>query len=122
MYVKKPASSSYIAYGSSKTVNKTDTNGLYSFYAKDNVGNRSATYYVYLDSKLPVGTIKNASGTTLTKEYTNGAFSYSATDGGSGINYLQYKKPSGTTWTSYTSGASISGKLGKRNVSIQSSR
>ena len=108
LYVKKPASSSYIAYGSSKTVNKTDTNGLYSFYAKDNVGNRSATYYVYLDSELPVGTIKNASGTTLTKEYTNGAFSYSATDSGSGINYLQYKKPSGTTWTSYTSGTNIS--------------
>ena len=108
LYVKKPASSSYIAYGSSKTVNKTDTNGLYSFYAKDNVGNRSATYYVYLDSELPVGTIKNASGTTLTKEYTNGAFSYSATDSGSGISYLQYKKPSGTTWTSYTSGTSIS--------------
>ena len=108
LYVKKPASSSYIAYGSSKTVNKTDTNGLYSFYAKDNIGNRSATYYVYLDSELPVGTIKNASGTTLTKEYTNGAFSYSATDNGSGINYLQYKKPSSTTWTSYTSGTSIS--------------
>ena len=108
LYVKKPASSSYIAYGSLKTVNKTDTNGLYSFYAKDNVGNRSATYYVYLDSELPVGTIKNASGITLTKEYTNGAFSYSATDSGSGINYLQYKKPSSTTWTSYTSGTSIS--------------
>ena len=108
LYVKKPASSSYIAYGSSKTVNKTDTNGLYSFYAKDNVGNRSATYYVYLDSELPVGTIKNASGTTLTKEYTNGAFSYSATDGGSGINYLQYKKPGSSSWTSYTSGTSIS--------------
>ena len=108
LYVKKPASSSYIAYGSSKTINKTDTNGLYSFYAKDNVGNRSATYYVYLDSEFPVGTIKNASGTTLTKEYTNGAFSYSATDGGSGINYLQYKKPNSTTWTSYTSGTSIS--------------
>lgn len=108
LYVKKPASSSYIAYGSSKTVNKTDTNGLYSFYAKDNVGNRSATHYVYLDSELPVGTIKNASGTTLTKEYTNGAFSYSATDSGSGISYLQYRKPGSTTWTSYTSGSSIS--------------
>ena len=108
LYVKKPASSSYIAYGSSKTVNKTDTNGLYSFYAKDNVGNRSATYYVYLDSELPVGTIKNASGTMLTKEYTNGAFSYSATDSGSGISYLQYKKPGSTTWTSYTSGTNIS--------------
>ena len=108
LYVKKPASSSYIAYGSSKTVNKTDTNGLYSFYAKDNVGNRSATYYVYLDSKLPVGTIKNASGTTLTKEYTNGAFFYSATDSGSGISYLQYKKPGSSSWLTYTSGTSIS--------------
>ena len=108
LYVKKPASSSYIAYGSSKTVNKTDTNGLYSFYAKDNVGNRSATYYVYLDSELPVGTIKNASGTTLTKEYTNGAFFYSATDSGSGISYLQYKKPGSSSWLTYTSGTSIS--------------
>ena len=107
LYVKKPASSSYIAYGSSKTVNKTETNGLYSFYAKDNVGNRSATYYVYLDSELPVGTIKNASGTALTKEYTNSAFSYSATDSGSGISCLQYKKPGSSSWQTYTSGTSI---------------
>ena len=64
-------------------------------------------YYVYYDNVVPTGTIKGTSGTLSSGSYTNKAFSYSATDSGSGINYLQYKKPGSSTWTSYTSGTTI---------------
>lgn len=108
LYMKSPSSSSYSAVSSPKTVNATDTNGLYCFYAKDKAGNQSATYYVYLDSTKPSGTIKNSSGTSLTGTYTNGAFNYTASDSHSGISYLQYKTPGSSSWTTYTSGTSIS--------------
>ena len=107
LYVKTPTSSSYVAVGSSKTVGDSDINGLYCFYAKDVAGNQSAVYYAYFDNTKPTGTIKNSSGTTLTGSYTNGAFSYTATDGESGISYLQYKTPSSSSWTTYTSGTTI---------------
>ncbi len=107
LYVKTPNSNNYVAVGSSKTVDKTGTNGLYSFYAKDNAGNRSATYYVYLDSEKPTAVIKNVIGTTLTGEYTNGTFYFTASDSGSGIDYLQYKTPGSSTWEIYTDGYTI---------------
>ena len=55
--------------------------------------NTSRTYFLYLDTVKPTGTIKNRNGTEITGSYTNQTFSYSATDSGSGISYLQYKKP-----------------------------
>ena len=108
IYMKTPGSSSYGNMGTSTTVSSSGTNGLYSFYAKDKAGNTSKTYYLYLDTVKPVGTIKTNSGATITGSYTNQAFSYSATDSGSGIGYLQYKKPGSSSWLSYTSGTSIS--------------
>ena len=108
IYMKTPGSSSYGNMGKSTTVSSTGTNGLYYFYAKDKAGNTSRTYYLYLDTVKPTGTIKNSSGTALTGSYTNQAFSYSATDSGSGISYLQYKKPGSSSWLTYTSGTSIS--------------
>lgn len=107
LYVKTPSSSSYSAVGSSKTVSTSDVNGLYCFYAKDKAGNQSSTYYVYFDNTKPTGVIKNASGTTLTGAYTNSSFSYTASDGQSGISYLQYKTPSSSSWATYTSGTQI---------------
>ena len=63
---------------------------------------------MYLDTVKPTGTIKNSNGAEITGSYTNQAFSYSATDSGSGISYLQYKKPGSSSWLIYTSGTSIS--------------
>ena len=108
IYMKTPGSSSYGNMGTSTTVSSTGTNGLYYFYAKDKAGNTSRTYYLYLDTVKPTGTIKNSSGTAITGSYTNQTFSYSATDSGSGISYLQYKKPGSSSWLTYTSGTSIS--------------
>ncbi len=107
LYMKAPGSSYYSNVGTSTTVSSTATNGLYYFYAKDKAGNTSSTYYLYLDTSKPTGTIKNSSGTAISG-YTNGAFSYTATDTGSGVSYLQYKKPGSSSWLSYTSGTTIS--------------
>ena len=102
LYMKSPSDSSYSSVGaSSKTVANSSTNGLYSFYAKDNAGNTSSTYYVYLDTSKPTVSI------SPNKTYTNAAFSASASDTGSGVSYMQYTTPSNSTWTTYTSGTSI---------------
>ena len=108
IYMKAPGSSSYGNMGTSTTVSSSGKNGLYSFYAKDKAGNISRTYFLYLDTVKPTGTIKNSNGTEITGNYTNQAFSYTASDGGSGISYLQYKKPGSSSWLTYTSGTSIS--------------
>lgn len=106
LYMKAPGSSYYSNVGTSTTVSSTATNGLYYFYAKDKAGNTSSTYYLYLDTSKPTGKIKNSSGTAISG-YTGGAFSYTATDAGSGVSYLQYKKPGSSSWLSYTSGTTI---------------
>ena len=107
LYMKAPGSSYYSNVGTSTTVSSTATNGLYYFYAKDKAGNTSSTYYLYLDTSKPTGTIKNSSGTAISG-YTGGAFSYTATDTGSGVSYLQYKTPGSSSWTTYSSGTTIS--------------
>ena len=107
LYYKAPGPSSYSSVASSKTFAAGSTNGLYYFYAKDKAGNQSSTYYVYYDNTKPTGAVKNSSGTTLTTSYTKEAFSYTATDSGSGISYLQYMTPGSSRWTSYTSGTTI---------------
>ncbi|MBQ3505158.1 MAG: hypothetical protein IJA89_00095 [Clostridia bacterium] len=107
LYYKTPSASSYSTVASSITFSAGSTNGVYYFYTIDNAGNQSATYYVYYDNVKPTGVIKNASGTTLTSTSTNGAFSYTASDSGCGISYLQYMTPSSSSWTSYTSGTTI---------------
>lgn len=91
LYMMTPSESSYSVVGTtSKTVSVSSGNGLYRFYAKDNAGNASATYYVYYDTSLPTITLKNSSGATITNGYINTAFNCTASDTGSGVSYLQY--------------------------------
>lgn len=108
LFYKTPNSSYYQSTTStSKNFPSGSANGLYSFYAVDNAGNQSSTYYVVYDSTVPTGVIRSSSGTTLTSQYTNSAFYYTATDASSGISYLQYKTPSSSSWLTYTSGTNI---------------
>lgn len=107
IYMKSPGSSSYGNMGTSTTVSSSGKNGLYYFYAKDKAGNTSKTYYLYLDTVKPEGTIKGMTGTTFVGKYINQTFSYTATDSGSGISYLQYKKPGSSSWATYTDGYTI---------------
>lgn len=111
---KKPSSSSYSYYYSSAyTVAATSANnGWWYFYAADDCGTTNSTVSVYLDTVAPVGTVTNASGTTISNGgYTNKAVKYTATDTG-GVSYYQVKKPGSTSWTSYTAGTALSSSYG----------
>ena len=108
----KPSASSYSYYYSTAyTVAATNANnGWWYFYAVDDNGTSNSTVSVYLDTVIPTGKVTNASGSTISNGgYANSAIKYSATDTGSGISYLQYKKPGSTSWTSYTSGTAVTG-------------
>lgn len=92
LYWKAPTASIYSSTtATSKTISAGSANGRYTFYAVDKAGNQSSYYYVYYDSVVPTGTIKGTSGTLSSGSYTNKAFSYSATDTGSGINYCSIR-------------------------------
>lgn len=108
LYMMSPSASGYSSCGSaSKTVSANSANGLYRFYAKDSLGNNSATYYVYLDTALPAITFKKSNGTTVAGNSVNTAFSATVSDTGTGVSYMQYIPPSGSAWAAYTSGTII---------------
>lgn len=62
---------------------------------------------IHYDIFAPTGNFYNSSGTKISSYYYNNAFYYKATDEGEGISYVQYKKPSSSTWTTYTNGSTI---------------
>ncbi len=108
---KRPSYSSYsTSYSTTYTVPTTGENGWWYFYAVDTKTQSNSTVSVYLDTVLPVGTVTNASGTTIANGgYTNSAIKYTATDSGSGVSGYQYKKPGATSWSTYTSGTAVTG-------------
>ena len=115
LYWMTPNSGSYSSTSSaSKTISASSMNGLYRFYAKDKVGNQSATYYVYLDTVAPTGTFSLGNGNTIASGgSTKEAFSFTASDGGSGVSKIEYKKPGSSIWESYTSGNVIQATEGQ---------
>lgn len=111
IYYKRPNYSSYSTlYNSIYTVSTTATNGWYYVYCKDSMENYTSTVSFYLDTVLPVGTVTNASGTTIENGgYTNSAIKYTSADSGCGVSGYQYKSPDATSWSSYTSGTEVTG-------------
>ena len=108
LYMKNPNGTNWMNCGTQVTVSAGSTNGLYQFYAKDNAGNSSATYYVFYDSTKPYVNLQDsASLLPLNGGATNAAFKAIGNDTGSGVSYLQYKRPTDTAWQTYTSGTSI---------------
>ena len=107
LYIKGPNDSGFMACGSYKTVATGSVNGLYQFYAKDRAGNTSATHYVYFDTVKPTVSFYTSGWVRISNGSTNGAFFATATDSGLGVNYMQYKKPSDTSWQSYTAQTTI---------------
>ena len=109
IYWLQPGAGSYSSTSSSsKTISASSTNGLYRFYTVDEVGNQSSTYYVYLDTVAPTGTFSLENGNTIASGgSTREAFKFSATDSGSGVTKIEYKKPSSSTWSTYTAGTEI---------------
>lgn len=95
IYRKAPNENTFYSVGtSSATVNKGSVNGLYTFYAEDNAGNRSGYYYVNFDDVLPEMSVTNAEFW----KNTNKSFTVSSSDN-SGSCTLYYKTDDGS-WKS----------------------
>ena len=110
-YYNPSAGSYYYYYSTAYTVSATSANnGWWYFYAVDDNGTSNSTVSVYLDTVVPTGKVTNASGSTISNGgYANSAIKYTASDSGSGISSLQYKKPGSSSWTTYTSGTAVTG-------------
>lgn len=104
-YVKKPNSSSYVAYTSGTELT---AEGSYTFYCTDNAGNASAYYSVIVDRQVPVGTVHGGEAIKSNGVYTNASYvKYTANDGVSGIKALYVKMPNSSTYSSYSSGTQL---------------
>ncbi len=100
LYIKNPNGTGFTACPNPCEITN-GVNGLYSFYAIDNVGNSTPTHYVYFDGTSPTGKVTNSSGTVITSSYANTQFYYSATDSESGLYELQWKTPTTNLWETY---------------------
>ena len=100
LYIKNPNGTGFTACPNPCEITN-GVNGLYSFYAIDNVGNSTSTHYVYFDGTSPTGKVTNSSGTVITSSYVNTQFYYSATDSESGLYELQWKTPTSSSWQTY---------------------
>ena len=100
LYIKNPNGTGFTACPNPCEITN-GVNGLYSFYAIDNVGNSTPTHYVYFDGTSPTGKVTNSSGTVITSSYANTQFYYSATDNESGLYELQWKTPTSSSWQTY---------------------
>ena len=69
-YVKKPGSSTYVAYTSGT---QFTTEGTYSFYSVDKAGNQSSVYTITLDRQIPSAQLYVDDQPIDNNGYTNGA-------------------------------------------------
>lgn len=111
LYYKTPTSSSY-SYTTSKTYTSGTTNGWYYVYAEDTTGHRSPEYSFYYDNTAPSGKIYSNGTTVSSGAYISKAFSYTATDNGSGIANMYYKTPVSGVYQQYSSGTVIPANAG----------
>lgn len=113
LYMSTPTDGAFRQVGgTSVTVMNNATNGRYAFYAEDNAGNTSPTYYTTLDTVVPTGKISGTGENLGGGGATNKSFAYSATDTGSGINKLQYRQPNSSTWITAFGEIHIGGVMG----------
>ena len=104
-YVRKPGSSSYVAYTSGTQLT---AEGTYYFYCTDKAGNTSSTVSITLDRTVPTGTLYGGTTSKSSGSYTNASYvKYTATDSLSGINTLYVKMPNSSYYTAYSSGTQL---------------
>ena len=111
LYYKTPGSSSFTSTTSSTYTSGT-TNGLYEVYAVDTVGNKSEKLTFYYDNIAPAGKVYSNGAAVTSGAYISKNFSYSATDGGSGIAALYCKTPVSGTYLPYAAGTVITSNSG----------
>ncbi len=103
-YVKKPGSSSYVAYTSGTQLT---AEGTYYFYCQDKCGNTSSTVSITLDRSAPTAQLYVDGKAVSSGTYTNG-------------DYIKFvcgedcfvKMPDSSTFTAYVSGTELN-KTGK---------
>lgn len=104
-YVRKPGSSSYVAYTSGTQLT---AEGTYYFYCTDKSGNTSSTVSITLDRTAPTGTLYGGTTTKTSGSYTNASYvKYTATDSTSGVKALYVKMPNSSYYTAYSSGTQL---------------
>ena len=104
-YVRKPGSSSYVAYTSNTQLT---TEGTYYFYCVDKSGNQSSIVSITLDKTAPTGTLYGGTTTKSTGSYTNASYvKYVASDSLSGVSACYVKMPGASSYTSYSSGTQL---------------
>lgn len=111
LYFKTPTSSSY-SYTTGNTYTSGTTNGWYYVYAEDTTGHRSPEYSFYYDNTAPTGKVYSNGTSVNSGAYISKAFSYSATDSGSGVANIYYKTPVSGTYQPYSSGTVIPANSG----------
>ena len=105
IYVRKPGSSSYVAYTSGTQLT---AEGTYYFYCTDKSGNTSSTVNITLDKTVPTGTLYGGTTTKSSGSYTNASYvKYTASDSLSGVNAIYVKMPGSSYYTSYSSGTQL---------------
>ena len=105
IYVRKPGSSSYVAYTSGTQLT---AEGTYYFYCTDKSGNTSSTVNITLDKTVPTGTLYGGTTTKSSGSYTNAAYvKYTASDSLSGVNTIYVKMPGSSYYTTYSSGTQL---------------
>lgn len=109
VYVQKPGSSSFVQYTNGDILT---AEGKYRFKAVDISGNETSSIQeITLDLTAPTGQLKANGANVANGSYTSQAFNYTASDA-VGVAICQYKKPNGSTWTTYTQGTNITGTEG----------
>ena len=105
IYVKKPGSSSYVAYTSGTQLT---AEGTYYFYCTDRAGNSSSTVNITLDKTNPTGTLYGGTATKSSGSYTNASYvKYTTSDSLSGIANIYVKMPGSSYYTAYSSGTQL---------------
>lgn len=111
LYYKTPTSSSY-SYTTGSTYTSGTANGWYYVYAEDTTGHRSPEYSFYYDNTAPTGKIYSNGTSVNSGAYISKAFSYTATDNGSGVKTMYYKTPVSGVYQQYSSGTVIPANAG----------
>ena len=106
-YWRSPTDSAYSLNLSNEKIFTNNKNGIYRFYAIDNVGNRTATNYVYFDNVAPELTVlcednKYSDSCTIYSD-----FSVEVKESGSGLKELKFKSPTVSDWEEYSAGSTI---------------
>ena len=111
IYYKLPTNTYYNST-TAKTYTSSATNGWWTVYAVDTVGNKTNEFTFYYDATSPTGSISSNGTTVASGSYVSKSFAYTASDSGSGIKQIYYKSPVSSGYQAYSAGTIIPATAG----------